>query len=249
MVDWPTLFTGILAAGGGGAAIAFAMFRFLGSKWIDARFADQLERSRQDHATATEHLKFQFANVLDRSQKLNQREFETLPDVWLKADEAFVATLYLVDPLRSHPDFSYVGDIELEEWIADVDIPAPHKRLIMDAPQQERNSIYTKVMKTNEQFKADVAMRDYLNVLSRGSIYLHPDTYRKLNEFADKIAATVRERRIALQFPRERGDPPHPDDATRAFRKHGEEWFAEIGNFLRDRYWSDRYTGHEKPEG
>ena len=45
--------------GGGGAVVAFLLFRFLGSKWIESKFAESLEAYKHAQAKELEAVKFQ----------------------------------------------------------------------------------------------------------------------------------------------------------------------------------------------
>jgi len=56
----------IVAYGGGAAVIAYYVFLFLGKKWIEAKFADSLEKSRHEHAKEIEHLRFEINSLLTR---------------------------------------------------------------------------------------------------------------------------------------------------------------------------------------
>lgn len=241
MVDWGTVTTSLLASAGGGAAIAYAIFRGLGTKWIDSHFARQLEKSRQDHATQTEHLRFRIAGLLDRSTKLNQREFEVLPGIWQNAHAAYGAASYLLDPWRSEPDFIRMAEAQFEELMDDLDIAAFQKAKIKAASPHDRNALYREAMRWRDLIRAQSAARDFSNALSSGSIYLHPDTYQCLKDFEKRLVHGILDRKVDMQHPRQPGDPVCEDDSD-AFRKNGQTWFTELGDFLRNRYWQTGVT-------
>lgn len=239
MIDWPNVATNLIAAGGGGAAVAYAIFKGLGAKWIDNRFAKQLEESRQDHVTQIEHLRFKIAGLLDRSSKLNQREFEVLPDIWEKCDGAYGAASYLLNPWRSSPDFAGLGERQFEEIVESLDIPSFRKDEMKVATPNERQSIYGEAMRWSELNRAKTAARDFSAALSRGSIYLHPDTHDKLKEFEVRLIAGIQDREFNMQYPRQRGEPSREDGAERLLATNGMTWFNELGDYLRNRYWGD----------
>jgi len=239
MVDWGTVATSVVAAGGGGAAIAFGIFRGLGTKWIDGRFAKQLEQSRQVHVTETEHLRFKIAQLLDRTTKLNQREFEVLPDVWEKAGAAYAATAYLLNSFRTYPDFSRMSEAYFDEFMAECEIPEFRKAELKDLSGWDRTSKYSETMRWMDLNKAKSASREFSTSLSRSSIYLHPDTHSRLKEFETRVAHAIFDRDFKMQNPREPGDPPLQDDDAKAFGKQGQEWFTELGDYLRSRYWGE----------
>lgn len=242
MIDWATVGASLIAAGGGGAMIVVGTFRWLGSKWIEARFATQLEVSRQQHATAIERLKFQIAGLLDRTQKLNQREFEILPDIWKKLDDAYVATAYLLSRWRTHPDLSRMSEPQFEEWLGLQEIANFQKQELRLAEPRDRVNLYSGFVKWIEVHKADVAVKEFLNTLSRGSIYLHPETFERIDEFGKRLAMAFHHHKVDLEIPRQPGDPVR-NSAADSFRENGETWFKNLGDYLRNKYWGEASGG------
>jgi len=54
----------VIAYGGAAAGVAFAVFRFLGQKWIDGKFAERLEVYKHQQQRELEQLKFQITLAL-----------------------------------------------------------------------------------------------------------------------------------------------------------------------------------------
>ena len=237
MANWELIATNLLAAGGGGAAVSFAIFKGLGNRWLDNRFAQQIEKAKQDHATEIEHLRFRIAGMLDRTTKLNQREFETLPKIWEKADSVYATTSYLLSRWRTTPDFTRMSEAHFTDFIDSVALPSFQKTEIIDAAQSDRNRLYGEFTRWAELTNAKKASQKFSDALSKGSIYLHPATFTKLKEFEKRAVDAVIDRQTSMQYPRERGDPPINEPDADAFRENGQSWFADLGTFLRDRYW------------
>jgi hypothetical protein len=60
-------------------AAAYAFFQFLGRRWLEARFAERLEKFKHDQNQEIERLRYRINALMDRTTKLHQHEFEVLP--------------------------------------------------------------------------------------------------------------------------------------------------------------------------
>jgi hypothetical protein len=78
-----------IVAGGGIVAFAFALFKFLGEKWLNNKFEERLASFRHEQQKEIEHLRFRINALMDRTAKLHQWEFEVLPEAWGRLNDAF----------------------------------------------------------------------------------------------------------------------------------------------------------------
>jgi hypothetical protein len=107
----------IAAYGGGAAVIAYWVFTFLGKKWIEAKFADSLERSRHEHAKEIEHLRFEINSLLNRVTKLHQKEFEVVPEAWSKLNDALFRLRGFVSFFKQFPDLNQMTPEQLSDFL------------------------------------------------------------------------------------------------------------------------------------
>lgn len=83
------LFLGkIVAIGGPAAVIAFLLFRYLGKSWIESKFSERLEQFKHQQALEIQRLRIEIDSTLSGVLKIQEKEFETLPEAWGKLDEA-----------------------------------------------------------------------------------------------------------------------------------------------------------------
>lgn len=122
----------LLALFGGGVVVivaivtaAYGLFRLFGEKWLDAKFAERREALKHEQQKELEALKIQIARLIDRPTKLNQREFDIIPEAWARLYEAYARTRGLVASLQSYPDIdnmtsdhqtAFIASCELHEW-------------------------------------------------------------------------------------------------------------------------------------
>ncbi|MEO8757649.1 MAG: hypothetical protein ABI398_07850 [Devosia sp.] len=63
-------------------AVAYWIFQTWGEKWLQSRFDRQLEDLRHQQAQEMEGLRYRIGQLLDRSTKLSEKEFEVVPEAW-----------------------------------------------------------------------------------------------------------------------------------------------------------------------
>src|SRR5947209_20195095 len=107
----------LIVFGGGGAAVAFGLFRFLGSKWIENKFAERLEQLRHTQALELQRLRVEIDSLLSGAIKLQEKEFQTLPEAWIKLDDAFGHISRLTAPYQQYADVDRLNALQLDEFL------------------------------------------------------------------------------------------------------------------------------------
>jgi len=120
-------FTKMLVYGGGGAVIAYLIFQYLGTKWIENKFAERLDELKHQHALELQRLRIEIDSLLSGSLKLQELEFEFLPDAWQKLDEAHGLVSWLVSPMQEYPDLDRMNTQQLEEFLETTELSPSQK--------------------------------------------------------------------------------------------------------------------------
>jgi hypothetical protein len=107
----------LLASGIVSAGALFALFKIFGEKWLDAKFEQRLAKYKHEHDQEIERLRGRINALMDRTIKLHQHEFETLPQVWSRLNDAFGLTQSLVASFQSYPDLSGISADHLDEFL------------------------------------------------------------------------------------------------------------------------------------
>ena len=90
---------------------AYGLFKGLGQKWIEGKLEHQLEAYRSEQSRELERLRYKINGVLDRTVRLNTREFEVLPDLWAKLLDAYDVSGGFAAPFQQNvPDVSFLND-------------------------------------------------------------------------------------------------------------------------------------------
>jgi hypothetical protein len=102
------LLGGIVIVGGGGGVVTYGLLKYFGKKWIDIKFAQQLEGFKHDQAKEIQRLRGQIDAMLSGTLKVQEKEFETLPEAWAKLDEAISHSASLIAPFQTYQDLERI---------------------------------------------------------------------------------------------------------------------------------------------
>lgn len=94
------------------AAAGYTAFQFLGKTWLEARFAERLEKFKHDQNQEIERLRYRINALMDRTTKLHQYEFEALPEIWDKLTIAFPTTKDFTSRKTSYPDLDQMSEAQ-----------------------------------------------------------------------------------------------------------------------------------------
>ena len=228
-----------------GGVSAAAVTQFFGGKIIDNRFATrleaskqelqrQLEASRQAHSADIERMKFKVAGLLDRATKLNEREFEVLPEIWTKLDEAYRWAHDLISPMRSYPNMSRMEEDRFDAFISNSFLKEWQQKAIKALPIQERTAFFAEASSWYELGQATDAAHELNSALTKGGIYIDPDVFTLLQEFTRFLSVAVHQYSVEKRHNFHKSDE---DEDIRAFRENGEAKFNDLSILLRNRYW------------
>jgi hypothetical protein len=164
--------------GGAGAAAALALFRFLSKRWLEEVFAKRLEAFRHEQAKELQHLRVQVESVLSGALKIQEREFEALPEMWLKLNKAFGLVYSLLFPLQQTPDLSRAPADELEEFLESTSLKESQRSRVREADPRERTELYREIAASHSQHDARVATSEFQNYLVSHGLFL-PDAIKR----------------------------------------------------------------------
>ena len=112
-LDWTDIFVALIA----GCSFIFFIFKFGIQKWIEKKFAESLERSKTDLIHEVEKQKLQINALLNRANKLHEKEFEILPEIWGKLMIAHGEIYSCNSALKSLPDLQRMNELDFENFI------------------------------------------------------------------------------------------------------------------------------------
>jgi hypothetical protein len=172
----------MIAFGGGGAVVAYGLFRYLGSKWIEIKFAERLEQLRYTQALELQRLRVEIDSLLSGAIKLQDKEFQTLPEAWVKLDEAYGHVSRFTSRMQEYPDLDRLSNLEMEEFLAGTKFTDTQKDEIRH--DRRKTTRYQELIFRYRLSDVRQAIADLHNYVERNSIFMPPD----LKEHFEKAA-------------------------------------------------------------
>jgi hypothetical protein len=224
---------GITVLGLGGAA--YALFRYFGDKWLTTKFNERLESYKHEQQRQLEQLKFSINTLFDRTVKLHQYEFDVLPELWAKLNEAFGYVSSFVSPMQSYPDLDRMSPAHLEDFLAKSELAEFQKDELRTGNEKTRR--HMKVRFWYDLQEAQQKYGEFNSAFVAKSIFLQQDLKDQMKELRDMMYDALFERKFEEQYP----DPRQGRfEKCGVLRKEGPQKLEEIGTGVRARLWSSQ---------
>lgn len=222
--------------------------KIFANRWLEAHFAGKIEAVRLEGQkqleavkfggqTQLEQLKHEQAASLDRAVKLNQREFEVIPEVWSKVTEAHHAVSRLIAVLQSSPELSRMSEPQFETFLAKARLEDWQRDEMRSMKPFDRTSYYSDITRWHRLNDATEAVVNFNRAHLGSSIFVHPDTHTKFNDFSEPLLLAYHRFRINMQMGDDYRMPNEKDDPAEYYRENGERLYNKLGQYLRERYW------------
>ena len=180
----------VIAYSGGAAVIAYYIFRLLGKSWIENKFAEKLAQFKHQQALELQRLRIEIDAMLSGAIKLQDREFDILPKVWAKLDQAHSLVAWLVSPVQSYLDLNGLDGQELAEFFrASPELPDSKRQKI--AQSQNKTETFIKIIFPIRLDKVRAAVSELRNEVALNGIFLPVELKNKLNVVIDLLWSAI----------------------------------------------------------
>lgn len=173
----------MVTAGGGGALVAYAVFKFLGRSWIETQLAKDLEAAKSEIAV-----------LAARRLKLHDREYTVFPEVWSKLHQAVGSLGAALLSLRETPDFDSMSDNELAEWIKRSDLSENDRAYL--SGERDKGRAFCRILDWRDIVKARKDFIEFHTFFQSNRIFISPD----IKEPLDKITKLLHESWVAKKM-------------------------------------------------
>jgi hypothetical protein len=223
----------ILVAGGGIIFITYQAFKYLAAKWLDARFAKNLQHLIHEQTKEIENLRNELTKSFDRKAKLHQREFEVLPDLWAKTNDAYWQTKSLVSILQSHPDLNRMNESHLLKFITECELADWQKEELQK--EQDKTKYFIEKIFWHKAFETKQKITNASSTLGRNGIFINSITREKLDTFLTLLwTAVVEKERDHESSPR-----PRSYKDIDELNANGEKMRKVLEQEIQDILWTD----------
>ncbi|MFZ0033515.1 MAG: hypothetical protein WAK60_00825 [Sedimentisphaerales bacterium] len=177
-----------------GALVAYGLFQFLGKKWIENKFAEKLQEYKHAQNKELEELKFRINTLFSRVTKIHEKEFEVLPEAWLKMQEALGRASQLVSLIREYPDLNRMSKEALSEFLAQSKLHDYEKKELLEA--SNKLAYYQDTIFWYELRETREAFWDFHNYIIKYRVFLSSNLQEQFGKIDDVIWEAIVERKV-----------------------------------------------------
>jgi hypothetical protein len=159
----------LLVAGGGGAVVAFAIFKFLGKGWIEHQLAKELETAKAE-----------ISILAARRLKLHDREYVVFPELWDKLNRAFNSLDRAIISLRYVPIFWKMPEAKLNDWMDHSDLSDDEKSYFLS--EEDKPRAYGKILDWRDLIDAQKYSIEFHTYFQSNRIFISPEIKDKFNQ-------------------------------------------------------------------
>jgi hypothetical protein len=188
-----------VAAGGGGAAIAWLIFSRLGNRWLEQRFATRLEQFKHEKAQEIERLRQQITSTFSRISKIHEREFEILPVAFLKLHQAYGKTFALGSAFQRCVALNRMDPVLFAEFVQTCRLPDLRKRELLAT--SDREDYYRRWIFWVDLDEAQAAQADFHNFLVMNRIFMTDGLRQQFSDIDKLISSALTALEIDRQTP------------------------------------------------
>jgi len=223
------LFGEMIAYGGGGAAIAYLIFQFLGKSWIENKFSERMEQMRHDQALELQRLKVEIDSLLSGAIKLQEKEFEVLPAAWEKLDEAHGLISWLVSPMQTYADVDRMTEEQLNEFLEGTDFTESQKEEVKNS--YNKGDTYRDILFWHRLHKVKQAFGDLQRYVARNGIFLEAELKDKLSKISDTLWSAI----VSKEVGHEVKDWKMQNEGWKKIKEETEPLYKEIEEYIHNR--------------
>jgi hypothetical protein len=184
----------VVAYGGGAAVIAYLLFQYLGKTWIENKFAERLDQLRHQQAMELQRLRVEIDALLSGAIKLQEKEFDVLPEAWAKLDEAHSLVGHLVARVHEYADLSKMNAERLDEFLGDTDFTPTQKDEIRKS--HDRNRTYQELVFWHRLHRVRAAFAALQTFVARNGIFLPPELKQKFEKMAQALWSAIASKQV-----------------------------------------------------
>lgn len=211
---------------------AWALFRYLGDKWITNKFSAQLEAFKHAQQQELERLRLRISMAFDRAVKLHSHEYEVLPEVWERLNMAYHQILAFTSPMQRIPALDGLNQPELEHFLNESGLPEHQKEELRKAKNKRKCyeeinfwRVYDEVMDSRIHFEKYFLVK---------GIFIKPEIEAEIHTLKELMWEALNEARVERQYPNPR------EGRFAAFKKleaEGPRLMRDIGTSIERRLW------------
>lgn len=168
----------LIMAGGGFYLLIYKALKHLILKWLDSEFEKRLYLLKHEQQKEIENLRYKISALLDRTAKLHQHEFDVLPEIWIRLNDAYSHIRSSVFPLQTYPDIENMSPNQQEAFINECSLQEWQKEELRTIAK--KNNYYQYAITWHDINQASKKTEEAYAYLIKHSIFINADLQQKL---------------------------------------------------------------------
>jgi hypothetical protein len=182
---------------GGAAAFSYLLFQYLGKSWIENKFAQRLDTLKHQHELELQRLRIEIDSLLSGAIKLQEREFEYLPEAWHKLDEAHGLVTWLVSPGQEYPNLDRMNPLQLNEFLDSSKLTNSQKEEIRSATKKDDS--YQEIIFWLRLHRVEKAISDLQNFVARNGIFFPSEIKQNFKKISELLWSAVISKKVGYK--------------------------------------------------
>ena len=224
-----TFFGKVLLYGGGTVGIAYTLFLFLGKKWIEKKFTEQLEDFKHAKNRELEELRYKINALFNRVTKIHEKEFEVLPESWGRLQNSLIQVKSITSLFQQYPNLDRMKEKELSDFLSNSFLKEYEKDDLKNA--KNKTEYYREKRFWYELNKVQNSFFDFHDYIGKNKIFL--DT--ELKEAFEKIDDIMWHAIVTRKVGHESEEGKYWSEANKMIKKQGEPIIDFIASLIQKR--------------
>jgi hypothetical protein len=148
---------------------SYWLFKTFSSKWLDHRFAKELENLRHDHEKQLQDTQVKMDAKLDRAIKFHTKEFDALSEAWSLLDDAFAAAEQLSNRVFQNSDIGSLPPPQQAELMKAREFTELECESVKRAP--DKTAEYLRVLQIRDWADAHAKQRQLYEFVLKNGIF------------------------------------------------------------------------------
>jgi len=188
----------VVAYGSAGGLVAYAIFTFLGKKWIESKFAERLETYKHKLDAELERTRYEINSLFSRVSKIREKEFEVLPEAWDKMHVALGRIADLVSLYHEYPDLNKMSRPALQEFLESSRLREFEKKELLETV--DKMSYYVDKIFWHDLGDVNKAFSDFHNFILKNKIFLSLDLKEQFTKIDNIALSAIVQRKVGQEI-------------------------------------------------
>ena len=217
----------VFLGGGGGAAIALGLFRFLGQNWIKNKLNKDLE-------TAKAEISIHAAKRL----RLQDKEYEVFPEIWARLSDSKASLQAALIQFRPMPDLDRMSQEDFESWLDSAGLDEKEKRALKSST--DRNSEFERILDYRALRKANEKYFEFQTYFEKNRIFLSPEVRETFDEIKGPLRKSWAAKKADIDLADRAGGEDYLSKAMGVYKDEVEPLMAELEEIVQRRLFPDQ---------